>query len=96
MSAIGLSPQERQRQLSQFFVNSLWYGFTGTPIFEENKREQKGDLPQTTQEQYGDCLHQYTVKEAIHDKAVLGFSGGVQDHYAPLSRRQHTRGSLYR
>lgn len=64
---------ERQRQLSQFFVNSLWYGFTGTPIFEENKREQKGDLPQTTQEQYGDCLHQYTVKEAIHDKAVLGF-----------------------
>ena len=53
---------------------SLWYGFTGTPIFTENKREQKGDLAQTTEEQYGDCLHQYTVKEAIHDKAVLGFN----------------------
>ena len=34
----------------------------------------KGDLAQTTEEQYGDCLHQYTVKEAIHDKAVLGFN----------------------
>ena len=64
---------ERQRHLEHFFTNSLWYGFTGTPIFTENKREQKGDLAQTTEEQYGDCLHQYTVKEAIHDKAVLGF-----------------------
>ena len=65
---------ERQRHLEHFFTNSLWYGFTGTPIFIENKREQKGDLAQTTEEQYGDCLHQYTVKEAIHDKAVLGFN----------------------
>ena len=65
---------ERQRHLENFFVNSLWYGFTGTPIFSENKREQKGDLAQTTQEQYGPCLHEYTVKEAIHDKAVLGFN----------------------
>ena len=64
---------ERQRILEQFFVNSLWYGFTGTPIFRENKREQKGDLAQTTEEQYGPCLHEYTVKEAIHDRAVLGF-----------------------
>ncbi|HFI0398903.1 TPA: type I restriction endonuclease subunit R [Streptococcus suis] len=64
---------ERQRILEQFFVNSLWYGFTGTPIFKENKREQKGDLAQTTEEQYGPCLHEYTVKEAIHDRAVLGF-----------------------
>lgn len=39
----------------------------------ENKRAQLGDLAQTTEQQYGKCLHQYTVKEAIHDKAVLGF-----------------------
>ena len=64
---------ERQRILERFFVNSLWYGFTGTPIFEENKREQKGDLAQTTVEQYGQCLHRYTVENAIHDRAVLGF-----------------------
>lgn len=65
---------ERKRHLEKFFTNSLWYGFTGTPIFSENKREQKGDLAQTTEEQYGSCLHEYTVKEAIHDRAVLGFN----------------------
>lgn len=65
---------ERQRYLQNFFTNSLWYGFTGTPIFSENKREQKGDLAQTTEDQYGSCLHEYTVKEAIHDRAVLGFN----------------------
>lgn len=65
---------ERQRHFEKFFTNSLWYGFTGTPIFSENKREQKGDLAQTTEEQYGACLHEYTVKEAIHDRAVLGFN----------------------
>ncbi|HEP1532755.1 type I restriction endonuclease subunit R [Streptococcus pyogenes] len=64
---------ERQRHLTNTFRNSCWYGFTGTPIFVENKRAQLGDLAQTTEQQYGKCLHQYTVKEAIHDKAVLGF-----------------------
>lgn len=68
----AVSP-ERHRLIQQFFINSLWYGFTGTPIFKENKRAQKGDLAQTTEEQYGDRLHQYTVKEAINDHAVLGF-----------------------
>ena len=32
---------------------TLWFGFTGTPIFEENKYEQKGDLAQTTDQLYG-------------------------------------------
>ena len=64
---------ETKRKIERFFSNSLWYGFTGTPIFEENKYEQKGDLPQTTEQLYGECLHSYTIKEAIHDEAVLGF-----------------------
>ena len=64
---------ETKRNLERFFNNSLWYGFTGTPIFEENKYEKKGDLPQTTEQLYGECLHSYTIKEAIHDEAVLGF-----------------------
>ena len=64
---------ETKRKLEQYFRNSLWYGFTGTPIFEENKYDQKGDLPQTTKQLYGECLHSYTIKEAIHDEAVLGF-----------------------
>ena len=71
----AVTPQTK-RDLERFFSNSLWYGFTGTPIFEENKYEQKGDLPQMTDQLYGNngkALHSYTIKEAIHDEAVLGF-----------------------
>ena len=71
---------ESKRVIEKFFNRSLWYGFTGTPIFDENKRAQKGDLPRTTAGMYGrpkdpnkKCLHSYTIKEAIGDGAVLGF-----------------------
>lgn len=68
----AVTPQTK-RDIDSFFNNPLWYGFTGTPIFEENKYDQMGDLPQTTEQMYGRCLHSYTIKEAIHDEAVLGF-----------------------
>lgn len=68
----AVSP-EKKRELETFFIESLWYGFTGTPIFVENAKKVQGNLPRTTKQQYGECLHKYTVKEAIHDKAVLGF-----------------------
>ncbi len=77
----AVTPQTK-RDLENFFTHSLWYGFTGTPIFDENSYEQKGDLPQTTEQLYGECLHSYTIKEAIHDEAVLGFmveNLGVKD-----------------
>lgn len=71
---------ETKRQIEKFFFKSLWYGFTGTPIFEENMRAEKGDLPRTTAGMYGKSkdpnrpsLHSYTIKEAIGDGAVLGF-----------------------
>ncbi|MCR5322158.1 MAG: HsdR family type I site-specific deoxyribonuclease [Lachnospiraceae bacterium] len=69
----AVAPQTK-RDIEKFFSHSIWFGFTGTPIFEENKYEQKGDLAQTTEELYGPCLHCYTIKEAIHDGAVLGFN----------------------
>lgn len=68
----AVSPRKK-REIEQFFINSLWYGFTGTPIFAENAKKAEGNLPRTTEEQYGKRLHEYTVKEAIHDQAVLGF-----------------------
>lgn len=68
----AVTPQT-QRELANFFNRSLWYGFTGTPIMDEDPYEKKGDLPRTTKQLYGDCLHSYTIKEAIHDRAVLGF-----------------------
>lgn len=69
-----------QRLLSRFFRNSLWYGFTGTPRFKENPYPPEGDLPRTTDQLYGECLHKYTVKEAIRDEAVLGFQ---TEHLGP-------------
>ena len=70
---------ETQRELQKFFMNSLWYGFTGTPIFDENKRQRKGDLARTTEALYGPCLHNYTIKEALQNKAVLGFQIDYKD-----------------
>lgn len=68
----AISPQKKQ-EIEQFFVRSLWYGFTGTPIFAENAKQAIGNLARTTEQQYGQRLHEYTVKEAIYDQAVLGF-----------------------
>lgn len=62
-----------QSQLNQYFSHPLWYGFTGTPIFSEDAKDSPGNLPATTEEQYGTCLSKYTIKEALHDGAVLGF-----------------------
>ncbi|WP_295920128.1 HsdR family type I site-specific deoxyribonuclease, partial [uncultured Anaerovibrio sp.] len=70
---------ETQRELQKFFAGSLWYGFTGTPIFDENKRQRKGDLARTTEALYGPCLHNYTIKEALQNKAVLGFQIDYRD-----------------
>lgn len=71
-----VSPQTK-RELGNFFGSfehpCLWYGFTGTPIFAENQREMLGDLPRTTLKLYERELHKYTIKEALHDGAVLGF-----------------------
>lgn len=68
---------QSKRIISEFFdtqfKKSLWYGFTGTPIFKENKKAECGQAARTTEQQYGRCLHKYTIKEALHDKAVLGF-----------------------
>ncbi|WP_337661598.1 hypothetical protein [Mesomycoplasma hyorhinis] len=44
-------------------------GFTGTPIFEINK---KGELH--SQIIFGKILHTYTMKNAIIDNNVLGYS----------------------
>ena len=68
----SISPSTK-RELEKYFKDSLWYGFTGTPIFKDNAYSIKGDLPTTTEEMYGECLHKYTIKNAIKDKAVLGF-----------------------
>lgn len=76
-----------QRELERFFDNSMWYGFTGTPRFAENPYPQLGDLPRTTEDLYGTCLHRYTIQNAIHDNAVLGFQ---VEHNGPKNIQNET------
>lgn len=87
----AVSPRAK-RELERFFGNSLWFGFTGTPRFAENPYPQMGDLPRTTEELYGNVLHKYTIQNAIHDKAVLGFQ---VEHNGPKNLENETDASLY-
>ena len=60
-----------------FKKNGLFYGFTGTPLFDQNKAKgminEKSELINTTEKLFGPCLHEYTIDEAIADGNVLGF-----------------------
>ncbi|MBI0027806.1 type I restriction endonuclease subunit R [Gilliamella sp. B14448G11] len=63
--------------ISYFKSNGLFFGFTGTPLFDENKIKgkinEKSELINTTEKLFGPKLHQYTIDEAIADGNVLGF-----------------------
>lgn len=50
------------------FPRAILFGFTGTPIFEENARNEI-----TTEVIFGDELHKYTLAHGIPDENVLGF-----------------------
>ncbi len=50
------------------FPRALFFGFTGTPIQEEN--EKKGN---TTSTIFGNELHRYSIADGIRDGNVLGF-----------------------
>lgn len=59
---------ESHKRIMKFFDNAQVFGFTGTPIFTENAVD-----GHTTKEIFGNCLHQYLIKDAIADENVLGF-----------------------
>ena len=50
------------------FPNALFFGFTGTPIEEENARKNS-----TTATIFGNELHRYSIADGIRDENVLGF-----------------------
>lgn len=60
-----------------FFPNAQLFGFTGTPIFEQNASYQKveGNVAsyKTTVDIFQKELHNYTITHAIEDKNVLKF-----------------------
>jgi type I restriction enzyme R subunit len=50
------------------FPRAIFFGFTGTPIFEENKIKNN-----TMADVFGAELHRYSIADGIRDKNVLGF-----------------------
>ena len=59
--------------IKTFFSECQMFGFTGTPIFEDNAgTNQYGK--RTTKMLFGDCLHKYVITDAIRDGNVLKFS----------------------
>jgi len=68
---------ENHKAIVEFFPKAQLFGFTGTPIFEENATyktiEGKQASYKTTEDVFQQELHSYTITNAIEDKNVLRF-----------------------
>lgn len=54
--------------IKKTFPKALFFGFTGTPIHDENKINSN-----TTADVFGNELHRYSIADGIRDGNVLGF-----------------------
>jgi len=59
---------EMLQQIKKTFPKAVFFGFTGTPIHEENQKKAN-----TTSDVFGNELHRYSIADGIRDKNVLGF-----------------------
>ncbi len=68
---------ENHKAIKDFFPNAQLFGFTGTPIFEQNAtyniREGEYATFKTTDSIFEKLLHPYTITNAIEDRNVLKF-----------------------
>lgn len=68
---------DNHKAIKEFFPNAQLFGFTGTPIFDENAtyqiREGEEASYKTTENIFQQRLHAYTITHAIEDKNVLRF-----------------------
>ena len=75
---------DNHKAIKEFFPNSQLFGFTGTPIFDENATYTKIDGEEAsykiTEDLFPSRLHAYTITHAIEDKNVLRFH---VDYYKP-------------
>ncbi len=75
---------ENHQAIVDFFPNAQLFGFTGTPIFEQNATVKQIDgkekTLQTTEDIFQQRLHAYTITHAIEDENVLRFH---VDHFKP-------------
>lgn len=54
--------------IKETFPNAIFFGFTGTPVFEENAKKNNAQT-----DVFGNELHRYSIADGIRDKNVLGF-----------------------
>lgn len=68
---------DNHQTIKTFFPKAQLFGFTGTPIFEANSniKQISGEEKtlKTTQDLFQQCLHEYTISDAIDDRNVLKF-----------------------
>lgn len=68
---------ENHKAIKEFFPNAQLFGFTGTPIFDQNAsyniREGETASYKTTDAIFEKQLHAYTITHAIEDRNVLKF-----------------------
>ena len=65
------------------FPRALFFGFTGTPIKDENQKNMN-----TTQTVFGESLHQYLLADGIRDGNVLGFEPKAIETYKAKDLRR--------
>lgn len=63
---------DMHKDIVRRFQKAQLFGFTGTPRFAVNGKTE-GKITQTTERLFGECVHNYLIKDAIFDNNVLGF-----------------------
>ena len=74
---------EMLRKIKETFPNAMFFGFTGTPIHEENQKKMS-----TTSDVFGNELHRYSIADGIRDKNVLGFDPYMMPTYEDRELRR--------
>ena len=84
---------DNHQAIKDFFPRAQLFGFTGTPIFEENASRVQIAEDQasfhTTADTFQRELHKYTITHAIEDKNVLRFH---VDYYRPEGEQAQAPG----
>ena len=85
---------ENHAAIKNFFPKAQLFGFTGTPIFEENSHivRVNGQVAEnvTTEDVFQECLHQYTITSAISDNNVLRFNVQNYGNKTPDGQKDST------
>ncbi|OAL76346.1 type I restriction endonuclease subunit R [Acinetobacter terrae] len=69
--------------IKETFPQAVFFGFTGTPIQEENEKNMN-----TTATVFGNELHRYSIADGIRDKNVLGFDPYLVSTYKDSKLRE--------